>query len=193
MMPRRKKKMYYIFNISDERFITFCAIFISAFVLVFWSIRAGMCQGWPDIKVRLLPDDSFAVVEYDAATRMWYCPHHDQNGKLDEEQLIYVLGMLDQETWLDQKHRKVAKKHLEKHYDKFRTKIQKRGLQSPVNINKARLTGLVTLPQVGPVLAVKINEYRNTHNMYMTIEDIMKVEGIGPGTFNAIRHYISTN
>lgn len=61
------------------------------------------------------------------------------------------------------------------------------------NINKARLTELVTLPQVGPVLAIKINEYRNTHNLYVTIEDIMKVEGIGPVTFNAIRHYISTN
>ena len=191
-MPRRKKKMYSIFNISNERFITFCAILFSAFVLVFGSIRTGMGQGWPDIKVRLLPDDSFAVVEYDAATRMQHCPHHDQNGKLDEEQLIYVLGMLGQETWLDQKHKKVAKKHLEKHYDKFKAKIQKRGLQSPVNINKARLTQLVALPQVGPVLAVKVNEYRNTHNMYATIEDIMKVEGIGPGTFNAIRHYIST-
>jgi len=61
------------------------------------------------------------------------------------------------------------------------------------NINKAQLTELVALPQVGPVLAVKINEYSNTHNMYVTIEDIMKVEGIGPGTFNAIRHYISTD
>ncbi len=164
-MPRRKKKMYSIFNIRSERFITFCVILFSAFILVFGSIRTGMCQGWPDIKVRLLPDDSFAVVEYDAATRMQHCPHHDQNGKLDEEQLIYVLGMLDQETWLDNKHKKVAKKHLEKHYDRFKAKIQKRGLQSPVNINKARLTELVMLPQIGPVLAVKINEYRNTHNM----------------------------
>ena len=191
-MPRRKKKMYSIINISNERFIIFCVILFSAFVMVFVSIRTGMCQGWPDIKVRLLPDDSFAVVEYDVATRMRHCPHHDQNGKLDEEQLIYVLGMLDQETWLDKKHKKVAKKHLEKHYDRFKAKIQKRGLLSTVNINKAQLTELVALPQVGPVLAVKINEYRNTHNMYVTIEDIMKVESIGPGTFNAIRHYIST-
>ncbi len=192
-MPRRKKKWYSIFNISNGRFITFCVILFSAFVLVFGSISSGMCQGWPDIKVRLLPDDSFAVVEYDAATQMRHCPHHDQNGKLDQEQLIYVLGTLDQETWLDHKHKKAAKKHLEKHYNKFKAKNQKRGLQSPVDINKARLTELVALPRVGPVLAVKINEYKNKHNIYVAVEDIMKVEGIGPGTFNAIRHYISTD
>lgn len=55
----------------------------------------------------------------------------------------------------------------------------------------ATLTELVMLPQIGPVFAIKIVEYRNRHNLYMTINDIEKVDGIGRGTFNAIRHYIS--
>lgn len=61
-------------------------------------------------------------------------------------------------------------------------KAMTNGLKSPVNINRAKLTELVMLPQTGPVLAVKIVEYRNKHNLYMTINDIEKVEGIGRGT-----------
>ncbi len=69
----------------------------------------------------------------------------------------------------------------------------KKGLQGSVNINRAKLTQLVALPRVGPVLAVKIVEYRNMHGLFEKIEDIRKVQGIGAGTFNAIKHYITVN
>jgi DNA uptake protein ComE-like DNA-binding protein len=51
----------------------------------------------------------------------------------------------------------------------------------------------VKLPQVGPVLAVKIAEYRDTHSSYFIIEDIKNVEGIGQAIFRAIRYYICTD
>jgi len=163
------------------------------FLLILWNKGAAWSQGWPDIKVRLLSDECFAAIEMDVGTRIRHCPHHDLNGRIDEEQLVYVLGTLDQESWLNPKLKKVAEKHLEKHYDRLREKILKKGIERPVNINKAQLTELVALPQIGPVLAVRIIEYRNAHNLYFTIADITKVDGIGLGIFNAVRHYISTN
>jgi len=195
MTHRGKKRMCGAINkkVKSRRLITVCMILFSLFVLVLRIEGTGWCQGWPDIKIRLLPDDCFAVIEFDGGSKIRHCPHHEQNGRLDEEQLIYVLGTLDQETWLDPKHKKVAQKHLKKHYDRFRTKIIKKGLQDPVDINRAQLTELVVLPQVGPSLAVKIVEYRNAHGMFITIDKIKKVDGIGPRTFNAIRHYITTN
>ena len=48
--------------------------------------------GWPEINTRLLSDECFSVVESNAGTRKRHCPHHDLNGKLDEEQLIYMTG-----------------------------------------------------------------------------------------------------
>ncbi|MFC1515408.1 ComEA family DNA-binding protein [Thermodesulfobacteriota bacterium] len=36
-------------------------------------------------------------------------------------------------------------------------------------------------------------EYREVHGLFMTVEDIQKVEGIGKGTFKAIRYYISVD
>ncbi len=178
-----------------NRVSALCVIFFGMFVALFlWSENSGICQGWPDLTIRLLPDSSFAVVESgEAGKKLRHCAHHDLNGKLDEEQLIYVLGTLDKETWLDPKNSEAAKKHLENHYDKFITKIMKKGLQGTVDINRAGLTELVVLPHIGPVLAVKIVEYRNMHGLFEAIEDIKKVEGIGSSTFNAVRHYISVN
>ena len=157
------------------------------------SESSAICQGWTDLRIRLLPDSSFAVIEAKAGEKIRHCPHHDSNGKIDEEQLIYVLGTLDRETWLDPKNEEVAKKHLENHYDKFIAKVMKKGLQDPVNINRAKLIELVALPRIGPVLAVKIVEYRNMHGLFEKVEDIRKVQGIGSGTFNAVRHYITVN
>ena len=171
----------------------YCLLLLSFFILFILSESSAICQGWTDLRIRLLPDSSFAVVETKAGEKIRHCPHHDSNGKIDEEQLIYVLGTLDRETWLDPKNEEVAKKHLEKHYDKFIAKVMKKELHGSVNINRAKLTQLVALPRVGPVLAVKIVEYRNMHGLFETIEDIKKVKGIGAGVFNAIKHYITIN
>ena len=169
----------------------YCLLLFSLLVLFMLNEGSARCQGWSDLTIRLLPDSSFAVVEVKAGTKIRHCPHHDLNGKLDEEQLIYVLGTLGNETWLDPANEQVAKKHLKNHYDKFIAKVMKKGLQDPVNINRAKLIELVALPQIGPVLAVKIVEYRTTRGLFETIEQIKNVEGIGSGTFNAVRHYIS--
>ena len=171
----------------------YCLLVFSLLVLFMLNESSAICQGWTDLRIRLLPDSSFAVIEAKAGKKIRHCPHHDSNGKLDEEQLIYVLGTLDRETWLDPKNEQVAKKHLKNHYDKFIAKVMKKGLQDPVNINRAKLIELVALPRVGPVLAVKIVEYRNMHGLFEKIEDIRKVQGIGSGTFNAIKHYITAN
>ena len=152
--------------------------------------KSGMCQGWNDMTIRLLPDSSFAVVEVKDGKKIRHCPHHDANGRLDEEQLIYVLGTFDNEQWIDRENEEIARRHLYRHYEKLITKLEKKGLHAPVNINQASLTELVALPQVGPVLAVKIVEYRKTVSSFETIEQIKKVEGIGAATFKAIKYYI---
>jgi len=171
----------------------YCLPGIIFFVLFVFNVNSAICQGWTDLTIRLLPDSSFAVVEVKPGKKIRHCPHHDSNGKIDEEQLIYVLGTLDREIWLDPENKDLAEKHLEKHYDKFIAKVMKKGLEGTVNINRVKLIQLVSLPQIGPVSAVKIVEYRNMHGLFEKIEDIKKVQGIGSGTFNAIKHYITVN
>ena len=60
-----------------------------------------------------------------------------------------------------------------------------------VNINTASPAELDTLPQIGPELASRIIEYRINNGPFMTIENIMDVDGIGEGRFEAIRELIT--
>jgi len=182
----------YNFNIKS-RVSTYCIFLVSIFALFLCQQGLGLCQGWSDLTIRLLSDSSFAVVEVEKGKKIRHCSHHDLNGKIDEEQLIYVLGTLEGETWLYPENKEIAKKHLESHYDKVIAKIMKEGLHDSVNVNKAKLAELVALPQIGPVMAVKIIKYKETYGLFEKIEDIRKVQGIGQGKFNAIKHYISVN
>ena len=89
----------------------------------------GYGQGWPDIKTRLLPDAAFAAVEVKVGAKARHCPHHDSNGKLDEEQLIFCLGTLAGVAWIDNKTANIAQKHLETHYNRIVARNKKKGIR----------------------------------------------------------------
>ena len=56
-----------------------------------------------------------------------------------------------------------------------------------VNINTADLTGLDSLPGIGPAYAQRIIEYRTTNGPFKTIDELDNVKGIGPATINKLR------
>lgn len=59
-----------------------------------------------------------------------------------------------------------------------------------VNINTASKAELETLPGIGPSTAQKIVDYREDNGLFVQIEDIMNVSGIGEGKFDTIREQI---
>ncbi len=61
-----------------------------------------------------------------------------------------------------------------------------------VNINKADLSELTTLPGIGKTRAEEIISYRNT-NKFKSIEDIKNISGIGEKTFEKLKDKISIN
>lgn len=63
---------------------------------------------------------------------------------------------------------------------------------SVVNINTADAeTIAASLQGIGPVKAQAIVEYRREYGLFQVPDDIMKVTGIGPATFELLKQYLS--
>lgn len=63
--------------------------------------------------------------------------------------------------------------------------------QGKLNINKASAQELDALPGVGPSIAKKIVEYRNTKGGFKSIEDLNNVSGIGAEKYKDIKDLIT--
>jgi competence protein ComEA len=62
-----------------------------------------------------------------------------------------------------------------------------------ININRAEVWLLEALPGIGEVLAQRIADYRSENGPFRTIEDLLKVSGIGEATLDNIRDYITVS
>lgn len=164
-----------------------CQLFLFFFV----PCRAHS-QGWNETKITSLPDSSFAMVEMrEDGTKVRHLPYRDISGAIDSNQLIYCLGTFTNETWLKDENKEIARKSLEEHYYRLKLNQTKEGIKTAININNANLEDLVRLPNIGPVTAVKMYRFRVTRGPFSRVEDIKKVEGIGPAIFTGIKYYIT--
>ena len=59
-----------------------------------------------------------------------------------------------------------------------------------VNINSANAQELEKLNGVGPAIAKRIVEYRNSHGNFSSSEDLLKVKGIGKAKLEKMRSQI---
>lgn len=60
-----------------------------------------------------------------------------------------------------------------------------------ININTASEEQLTTLKGIGPTKAKAIIDYRDSYGGFVALEEIMEVKGIGEGTYNKIKNFIS--
>jgi competence protein ComEA len=67
--------------------------------------------------------------------------------------------------------------------------------QSPqkIDINRAEPWLLEALPGIGEILAQRIVDYRSQNGPFRTIEDLLKVSGIGQGTLDKLKDYITVS
>ena len=55
-----------------------------------------------------------------------------------------------------------------------------------------KCAALKTLPGIGEVLAQRIVDYRNANGPFASVDDLLEVNGIGPGILETIRPQITT-
>ena len=60
-----------------------------------------------------------------------------------------------------------------------------------ININTAEGWLLRALPGIGETRAQAIIDYRTEYGWFRDVDELMKVEGIGPGILESLRHYVT--
>src|SRR5262245_5081488 len=63
--------------------------------------------------------------------------------------------------------------------------------RQPVDLNSATQDELARLPGVGPSLAVRIVERRESVGAYASVEDLRRVKGIGPAKLQRLRQLVT--
>jgi competence protein ComEA len=63
--------------------------------------------------------------------------------------------------------------------------------QFPINLNTATAEQLEAIPGIGPVLAQRIIEYRQTHGRFQSVDELLEVRGIGPKRLESMRPYVT--
>lgn len=66
--------------------------------------------------------------------------------------------------------------------------IHKKNLK--IDINNASLQKLIELPGIGPIIARRIIKYREDHGGFQSIEDLMKIRGIGSKKIKTLKKLI---
>jgi len=72
-------------------------------------------------------------------------------------------------------------------------RVDKKSLVGKVNINSADIETLQSLPGIGPSMAQRIIDYRKSFGPFRTIEDLTKIKGIGPKTFDKLKKAVTIN
>lgn len=75
-------------------------------------------------------------------------------------------------------------------YEKKTTLNTIQTVQYPININRANIKELETLPRIGPKMAERIIIYRHQQGPFRTKEDLKKIRGIGDKTFELVKDLI---
>ena len=70
--------------------------------------------------------------------------------------------------------------------DDIKPKISVKSL----DVSTASKNDLMTLPKIGPVTAEKIIQYRDDFGPFKSIEDLLKIKGIGQKTLDQLKTFI---
>jgi competence protein ComEA len=155
-------------------------LFAMGWVLFLSAGSPALGETWRGSYIKNLPDTAFAAIETtDSGTKVRHLPHHNHVGEVDIPHLKSALGRIHQVKWVDPANFEKAMAHLKEHCRAYKQqRSAARGLNAPVNVNKAQVSELLGLPYIGEGYAKAIIEYRKAHGGFKTVSELAAVPGI---------------
>ena len=137
---------------------------------------------------KLFTDKESAAISFLAVTFLLGMGVDYYRDKTFEEGLIDSIPKLIAE---DKKFKEAALM-LQSEYDVSSgiTKLNDDGTLHSIMLNKAPIDGLTLLPGIGQIIAERIINRRNLTGSFKSVDELLKVKGIGKIKLNKIRPYI---
>lgn len=70
------------------------------------------------------------------------------------------------------------------------TKLNDDGTLHSIELNRAKPSGLTLLPGIGPVIAERIVDRRDSNGYFKSVDDLLIIRGIGKNKLNMIKPFI---
>jgi len=110
--------------------------------------------------------------------------------------LLLAIGISWALTWKDRATPMDGWETVNSGVEKSLERLEKEGVgenapRFPLSLNSATAEELQHLPGIGPVKAQAIIDYREQVGPFESVEDVLRVKGIGEKTFESIRDLIT--
>ena len=135
-------------------------------------------------------DNKNKIYDYSKSDELFKKLSGNNSAILSADSLIQKDSTVKEDISLTEKKLKAAEDSL-KTNGKKKSKKEEKLKPKSININTATKEILEMLPGVGESTAEKIIKYREEHNGFKKIENIMKVKGIGKKKFEKLKDYIT--
>lgn len=148
---------------------------------------------WSRRYVNSLNDSAFASIEMSPdGKKVRHLPHHDHEGALDVPHLLSSLGRIRQVKWIDPGNNEAAERHLRDHLREYKqARLAEAKARFPLDLNVASIDDLMSLPFLGRKRAHAVVAYREKHGRFRSVDELRRVEGIGPVIFEAVADLVT--
>ena len=166
---------------------------VGCVLLLLCFVTFASAAQWSRRYINSLDDSAFAAIEITSeGKKMRHLPHHDHTGKLDVTHLLSALGRIHQVKWIDPRSKQAAEQHLRDHMKEYRqARLAGGRVRFPVDLNAASVDELMALPFFSRKTAEAVVLYREKRGRFKSVDELMRVEGVGPDAFEAIADLVT--